>query len=433
MALPRMDIVIIGGSNTGLMNGIVLKRLGHNVHILEKNTQTTRSDLAAGITTHPAFEKFMEVHDKSQEPWSIVSPGLQFLNKDGGAKRKVEKALHMTSWGFIYHRLRANFDGLASEFCKGPPPVKEEGDGDVIFDEGKVATAVELVGEKVKVTYDDVSGEKTKENLSIMADFVIIANGANSSLRAKLFPGLEREYAGYVAFRGTVPESEVSEETKKVFDPRLSYYTYKNGYILLYIIPGQNGSLTPGSRRYNWVWYHPLPSTSPSFPQIMTDTHGTLHRNTLPAGTMSPTAWSTYTSLATTVMNPPFNEVIQKTSTPFITAISDIASPSALALSNKVLLAGEALNLVRPHLALSTTSSASQALLLESVFKGEIGIEEWERRVLYTAKTDSLKTNAFGTFLLYGFWTAAGWAVKLLGAVVMGMWPFRLFGGKKSG
>lgn len=138
----------------------------------------------------------------------------------------------MTSWGFIYHRLRANFDGLASEFCENPPKVKEEGNGEVIFDTGKVVTGVELAGEKVKVVYDDVSGEK-KTDLSVLADFVIIANGANSSLRGKLFPALTRDYAGYVAFRGTVPESEVSEETKKVFDPRLTYYSYKNGYILL--------------------------------------------------------------------------------------------------------------------------------------------------------------------------------------------------------
>lgn len=53
--------------------------------------------------------------------------------------------------------------------------------------------------------------------------------------------------------------------------------------------------------------------------------------------------------------------------------------------------------------------------------------------MLYVAKTDSLKTNAFGTFLLYGFFTAAGWGVKLLGAMVKGLWPFRLvFGGPKG-
>lgn len=137
----------------------------------------------------------------------------------------------MTSWGFIYHRLRANFDGMKSGFCENPPEVKEEGDGDVKFDCGKAVTGLELLGEKVRVVYDDLSGEK--KDLSVLADLVIIANGANSSLRGKLFPDLKREYAGYVAFRGTVPESEVSEETKKVFDPRLSYYTYKNGYILL--------------------------------------------------------------------------------------------------------------------------------------------------------------------------------------------------------
>jgi hypothetical protein len=61
----------------------------------------------------------------------------------------------------------------------------------------------------------------------------VIADGHNSKLRDDLFLSAKHTYAGYVAFRGTVPESEVSEESKKIFDPKLTYQTFKNGYILL--------------------------------------------------------------------------------------------------------------------------------------------------------------------------------------------------------
>lgn len=220
----------VGGSNTGLMNGVVLKRLGHNVHILEQNTQSQRTDLAAGITTHETFEKFMEIHDRTEEAWCVPTPGLQFLDKTSAVKRSVNKPLQLTSWSVIYHHLRANFDGFASSFCPNPPKADEK-DGDAVFERGKRVTNLANDGEGVLVFYEDLLDNDEKR--SMKADMVIIADGANSKLRTALFPSVKRIYAGYVAFRGTVPESEVSEEAQKIFDPKITYYMYKNGYILL--------------------------------------------------------------------------------------------------------------------------------------------------------------------------------------------------------
>ncbi|CZT09296.1 uncharacterized protein RAG0_14094 [Rhynchosporium agropyri] len=416
-----LKIIIIGGSNTGLINGIMLKHLGHDVHILEKNTQSERSDLAAGITTHADFDQFSKAHDLVDGPWCIDCPGIQFLNKEAAVTREVAKDFKMTSWGSIYHRLRANFDGLASGFCPNPPP-RSEKDGTATFDLGKVVTRLTDTAKGVQVRFDDLINPQGHGTLT--ADLVILADGANSNLRGTLFPDLKREYVGYVAFRGTVLEAELSEETKNAFSSKLTYFCWKNNYILLYIIPGAEGSLEPGSRLYNWVWYHPLEVASPDFTEIMTDTSGTLHRNTLPASSMNLTAWSKYKEIATSEMCAPFADVVQKASQPFITAVSDLACPRAVAMGGRLLIVGEALNLVRPHLALSTTASAKQALLLEKVFRGEMSIEQWERQVLYEGRISRLQTNAYGIWLLYGAWSAVGWAVKLIGAMIGGYMPF---------
>lgn len=212
------------------MNGIVLKRLGHNVHILEQNKQSQRDDLAAGITTHPLFDEFMASHDRTEEAWSIQSPGIQFLDKDANVKRRMNKPLQMTSWGVLYHRLRANFDGYASSFCPTPPK-SDEADGVATFDRGKRVTGLSHDDSGVEVAYADLLDRQ--ESGILKADLVIIANGANSSLRTEFFPSVKRVYSGYVAFRGTVPEPQVSEDAKKTFDPNLTYNTFKNGYILL--------------------------------------------------------------------------------------------------------------------------------------------------------------------------------------------------------
>ena len=156
----------------------------------------------------------------------------------------------------------------------------------------------------------------------------------------------------------------------------------------------------------------------------MTDTSGTLHRNTLPAGGMNPKAWSKYVEIAKEQMCTPFADVVAKTTQPFITAISDLACPRAVAMNGRVLITGEALNLVRPHMALSTTASAKQALLLEKVFRGELSVQMWEKKVLHEGRISALKTNAFGTFFLYGALSAVGWVAKLVGAMLGGMLPF---------
>ncbi|THV44248.1 hypothetical protein BGAL_0690g00050 [Botrytis galanthina] len=434
-----MHIVIIGGSSTGLMQGTMLSHLPtpHNITILERHSSSLRPDLAAGITTWPEFELFMKSHDRVAQPWSIHSPTVQFLNKDASVKREMKRELKMTSWSVIYYRLRRNFDGLKSEFCDGEVVIPEsEGgkDGDYHDEEedhpkgnsqGKrefltgmnVTSLSKLSDGGVEIIYEN-QNEANKE-LKMKADMVILADGANSSLRAKYFPDVKREYAGYVAFRGTVLESEVSEETKKIFDPSLTYFSYKGGYILLYIIPGPNGSLAPGSRRYNWVWYHPI-SPSPSLTSLMTDTTGVLHRTTLPAGLMNPTAWTPYLTLSQSIMCAPFAEIISKTPSPFITAINDSALPCALlpGFDNRVLITGEALNLMRPHMALSTTQSAMQALELEKVFKGSLTLGEWEKRVVKWGKVGVCKTNAFGLWNLSGVGAALPWVLKLLGVLV---------------
>lgn len=211
------------------MHGIVLKRLGHNVTILEQNIQSERSDLAAGITTHPEFDEFMKAHDLVEKPWYIESPGIQWLNKDAAVAREMKRPLKMTSWGVIYHRLRANFDGLASGFCQEPPGPRE-GDGTVTFELGKAVTGLSDTADVVKVSYEDLINIDQPGIHGF--DMAILADGANSSLRSTVFPNVKRVYAGYVAFRGTVLEEDLSDETKSAFT-KLSYFRFKDNYILL--------------------------------------------------------------------------------------------------------------------------------------------------------------------------------------------------------
>ena len=208
------------------MHGIMIKRLGHNVRIIDQNPSSTRTDQAAGMGTGPQGLEFFQQADRCPEPYSFACPGFQFLDKESNVKRLLNLPLNLTSWTVLYYRLRANFDSFESEYCPEPPQLAEE-DGKAVYDVGKCATDVSYCDGLVTVELEDLieGGHQT-----IHADLVIVANGSSSNIRKKLLPGIQDTYSGYVAWRGTVPEKEVSEETSKLFDKRFNVFAMRRGY-----------------------------------------------------------------------------------------------------------------------------------------------------------------------------------------------------------
>ena len=64
-----------------------------------------------------------------------------------------------------------------------------------------------------------------------------------------------RSTPGYVAWRGVVPETELTDATRHALDDAITYYVYANSHILVYPIPGRDGSVAAGERLINFVWY----------------------------------------------------------------------------------------------------------------------------------------------------------------------------------
>lgn len=66
----------ISGSLAGLMHGIMIKRLGHNVRILDQSRSSTRNDQAAGMGTGPQGLEFLKQHDLDARPYAFACPGI---------------------------------------------------------------------------------------------------------------------------------------------------------------------------------------------------------------------------------------------------------------------------------------------------------------------------------------------------------------------
>lgn len=202
------------------MTGLVLKRLGHHIRIFERSPTSLLQDQGAGIVFGPEAQEFFNKHVNVDRLFHVDSLLRQTLKRDGGILNREEKGQKMVSWDLLYFCLRACFDGVKSGYCEVPE--RGEGDGIREYVYGRKVTGVKDLGNEVEVEFEETDGGVGKEK----AQMVLAADGPSSAIRKLVLPEVERSYAGYVAWRGTVLESEASELVKRTF---VDHFTFFHG------------------------------------------------------------------------------------------------------------------------------------------------------------------------------------------------------------
>jgi len=220
----------IGGSNAGLMCGVMLKHHGYNVTILEQETSPSRQGYDAGISIGPAVQDFLEKHDRVKREMTIKSPpGVKF-NIHGEPRAQRGRTMVSTSWGLLVSVLRANFDGRTSKAVRVAPE-SQDGDGKATFRFGTRVTGVDDVDGKVSVQFEDVDTGATQ---TLTAGLVIVADGSNSSIRKALLPDVKREYLGYMCWRGTAREDQIDQKWNKLHAEKMTLHLMPKTYLLKY-------------------------------------------------------------------------------------------------------------------------------------------------------------------------------------------------------
>lgn len=215
------------------MQGIVARRLGHNVTILEQSLSATREGQAAGIVTMEHSHRFMSQYDLlKDQPYAVNCSAVQILDSNLKVKHEFQRPMKMSSWNVLYYRFRANFDGLKSFYVSKPPPESKSA-GLAHYRHGCRVIGSRVVDDKVNVEYEDLV-EHTASTL--LADLVIVADGSASQMRGLMQPQLQHTYAGYVAWRGTVDEDTVSDNTRRIFKNKTTLHSCEGGYIALWVI-----------------------------------------------------------------------------------------------------------------------------------------------------------------------------------------------------
>lgn len=348
-----MNVAIIGGSLGGLAAGIVLRDLGHEIRIYEKSAGLM-DDRGAGIVMQPETMTLLERMRKGSAcKVSVSCKTRRYLRRDGGTKAEMPMAQRFTSWGALYHTLRGAFP--SDHYIQGH-------------------NLRELLPGKLNVRGRFQSGAE------FAADLVVGADGVDSAVRAHFLPHVRPAYAGYAAWRGTLPEAQTPPAVAEEFQNRFTFYQFPNSHALCYLIPGANGETARGERRFNWVWYVNYDATR-ELPEVLTDRDGRQRRYSLPPGAVRDQWVQRLREEARRLLPPQFVALVEHTGQPFVQAILDL-SVTKMAFG-RVCLLGDAAFVPRPHTAASTSKAIGNALDLARAFANHPGdIEEaltgWE-------------------------------------------------------
>ena len=219
----------MGGSIGGLTAGLLLRDLGCDVDIYERSSEALQ-DRGAGIILLPHTHRYFDEHSPLDTREVSIAPyWWTFLDPGGRVLSKEPLGSLISSWNTIYR-------GLLTDFGEDRYHLRKE------------VTGFSQTEDGVRVAFSD--GEESD------ADLLVAADGINSLARSILNPHVSPSYAGYVAWRGTIPESDLTPAASEELRDAMVYCLMPAGHSLAYAIPSQSGSLVPGERLMNLVWYY---------------------------------------------------------------------------------------------------------------------------------------------------------------------------------
>lgn len=343
----------MGGSVGGLTAALFLRDAGCDVQVYERS-MTPLEDRGAGIVVHPASVRYLARNRPAEvDRVTAMAQWFRYLNRDGTTAHQEPCRYRFTSYYALHRALLMCFD----------PDRYHLGQEVTGFDQ-----------EEHEVTVRLASGSTER------CDLLVCADGINSSARRILLPEVRPRYAGYIAWRGTVGEGELTPGTFATLHEAITYFVMPHSHILSYPIPSREGALDPGKRLTNWVWYHNVPEGR-KLESLLTDRQGVTHEFALPPGSAQERYLEELREATMSDLPPPFAEMVNKTPTPFVQVIIDIEAPRMA--FGRVCLMGDAAFALRPHIAAGTAKAAEDAWKLAEAVRtcgGDVieALERWE-------------------------------------------------------
>lgn len=222
----------MGGSLGGLTAGLVLRDVGCDVRVFERSSAALEARGAGIAVLDDTVRYFVERRVLDVDQVCSTTGWVRYLHPNGSTRYEEKRRYRFSSWTTIYCALLSCI----------PLDRYHLGREIVGFDQCHGAVTVRFAD---RTTYT--------------CDLLDCADGIDSLARQLLLPGVVPCYAGYVAWRGTFPEHDLSADTFRVLRDAITYQILEHSHILVYPIPNLDGAIEPGRRLMNFVWYRNVP------------------------------------------------------------------------------------------------------------------------------------------------------------------------------
>ena len=364
------SVAVVGGSLGGLTAALVLRDLGCEVTVYERSASTLQAR-GAGIAVLEQTLRY-PVQRQGVRPESITSSTdwIRFLEADGTVRHEQPHRYLFSSWNTVYRTL---LSGLQPDRY--------------------------LLGREMTSFAGDSGGVQVRlaDGSEVRADLLVCADGISSVARSALLPEVSPRYAGYVGWRGVVPEAQLSRTTYDALHDALTYQLLPSSHLLVYPIPGLDGAVEPGRRLMNLVWYRNV--AEQDLPALLTDRAGQRRTVSLPPGGARDEVVDEMRSAAARQLAPPLAEVVAGIAEPFVQAVFDIDVPRMC--DGRACLVGDAAFAVRPHAAAGTAKAAEDGWVLAEELERadgdvEAALPAWQARQLALGGSLLARTREIG-------------------------------------
>lgn len=336
--------IIIGGSMSGLLSGLLLRRAGWTVDIYER-VDSELSGRGAGIVAQYELIEWLRKLGLATNELGVQITTRKILNAQGRLTHEFNCPQVLTAWERVYRLLRDAF----------PPEHYRRGRGLAKFTQD---------ADRVRAHFFD--GE------IIEADLLVGADGIRSTVRQQCLPEVRPRYAGYSAWRALIAERSFPPDVHRELFEYMTFGLPPGEQFLGYPVAGPDNDLRPGHRRYNVVWYRPADEAS-KLQWLLTDEHGVTHAISIPPPLIRREAIAEMRADAERLVAPQFRQVVRLIEEPILQPIYDLESPRMA--FGRIAVVGDAAFVARPHVAAGVSKAADDAAALTKALQNEPDIE----------------------------------------------------------
>jgi 2-polyprenyl-6-methoxyphenol hydroxylase-like FAD-dependent oxidoreductase len=338
--LEKRRAVVIGGSMSGLLSGLLLRRAGWDVDVYER-VGSELSGRGAGIVAQAELIERLRTIGLPTDQLGVHITSRKIIDAQGRLTEEIECPQVLTAWERVYRLLRDAF----------PPEHYHRGRGLADFSQN---------ADGVEAHFSD--GE------TLYADLLVGADGIRSTVRQQCAPVILPLYAGYCAWRALIAESAFPPDVHRDLFAFMTFTLPPGEQFLGYPVAGPDNDLRRGHRRYNVVWYRPADEKT-KLQWLLTDERGVTHSVSIPPPLIPHKAIAEMRAEAERLLGPQFRQVVKLIDEPILQPIYDLESTHMA--FGRVAILGDAAFVARPHVAAGVSKAADDAAALVEALQAE--------------------------------------------------------------